>query len=192
VLRTLLVFSTVDGQTLKICQRIQQLLESRDHQVTLVSVEEALGMDCGTFDKIVIGASVRYGKHRPSVYNFIATHRAVLERVPCAFFSVSAVARKEGKDTPAGNPYFKKFARISNWSPPLGAAFAGKIDYSRYELLDRLMIRFIMWVTRGPTDPRVAVEFTDWGAVDAFAERVRTFRLPSQPVSFAVNSPGAD
>lgn len=191
MLRTLLVYSTVDGQTLKICRRIQRLLESRDHQVTLVSVEEALGMDCSTFEKIVLGASIRYGKHRQSVYDFVAKHRTVLERVPSAFFSVSVVARKEGKDTPAGNPYFKTFTRISNWSPPLAAAFAGKIDYSQYELLDRLVIQFIMWLTRGPTDPRAAVEFTNWGAVDAFAERVRRLGLQSQPISFPINSPDA-
>jgi menaquinone-dependent protoporphyrinogen oxidase len=34
------------------------------------------------------------------------------------------------------------------------------------------MIRFIMWLTKGPTDPATVVEFTDWARVDAFARRV--------------------
>lgn len=169
---TLIVFSTVDGHTLKICRRIQQLLERRSHEVVLVAVDDALRMDCSKFDKIVLGASVRYGKHRPSLYEFVAKNREHLARVPSAFFSVSAVARKPGKDTPDRNPYFRKFTRLSGWSPPLAATFGGKIDYSRYPLLDRLIIQFIMGITRGPTDPKVVVDFTDWGAVDAFAERV--------------------
>ena len=37
---------------------------------------------------------------------------------------------------------------------------------------DRLMIRFIMWLTHGPTDLTAVVEFTDWHRVDAFAQRV--------------------
>ncbi len=31
------------------------------------------------------------------------------------------------------------------------------------------MIRFIMWMTKGPTDPKSVVEFTDWKAVEKFA-----------------------
>ena len=169
---TLIVFSTVDGQTLKISHRIRHLLEARAHAVTLVAVDDALQMDCSKFDKIVVGASIRYGKHRPSLYEFVAKNRDPLERVPSAFFSVSAVARKPGKDTPDRNPYFKTFTRLSRWSPPVAATFAGKIDYSKYPLVDRLIIQLIMALTQGPTDRRVAVEFTDWGAVDAFAERV--------------------
>jgi menaquinone-dependent protoporphyrinogen oxidase len=34
------------------------------------------------------------------------------------------------------------------------------------------MIRFIMWMTKGPTDPRSVTDFTDWNQVDAFARRL--------------------
>ena len=169
---TLIVFSTVDGHTLKICQRIRQVLEGRAHHVTLVAVDDALQMDCSKFDRIVVGASIRYGKHRPSLYEFVAKNREHLGRVRSAFFSVSAVARKPGKDTPERNAYFKTFTRLSGWSPPVAATFGGKIDYAKYGLLDRLVIQFIMAITRGPTDRQVVVDFTDWGAVDAFAEQV--------------------
>jgi len=172
VSRTLIVYSTVDGHTLKICQRMRALLERRAHEVLLLAVDDALRIDCAKFDKVVLGASIRYGKHRPSLYEFVAKNRDHLGRIPSAFFSVSAVARKPGKDTPDGNPYFRTFTRLSGWSPPMAATFAGKIDYSRYALLDRLVVQLIMWMTEGPTDRQVVVEFTDWNAVDAFAERV--------------------
>lgn len=176
VTHTLIVYSTVDGHTLKICQRIGQSLEDYRHQLTLISVEEGLELDCSEFDSIVIGASIRYGKHRPSLYNFIARHHAVLTRMPNAFFSVSAVARKAGKDTPAGNSYFKKFVRQTNWTPHLVATFAGKIDYSRYRFIDKQMIRFIMWMTNGPTAPDAVVDFTDWNAVDSFSLKIKCLR----------------
>ncbi|GGC09395.1 protoporphyrinogen oxidase [Oxalicibacterium flavum] len=176
ITRTLIVYSTVDGHTLKICQRIRQSLKDHGHQLTLISVEEGLELDCSEFDSIVIGASIRYGKHRPFLYEFIARHHAVLTRMPSAFFSVSAVARKAGKDTPAGNAYFRKFVHKANWSPRLAAIFAGKIDYSRYRFIDKQMIRFIMWMTNGPTAPDAVVEFTDWNAVDAFALQISRLR----------------
>lgn len=168
----LIAYSTVDGHTLSIGRRIQAVLEGHDHQVTLVPMEEALRMDCGGFDKIILGASIRYGWHRPSVYDFIAHNRELLRQTPSAFFSVSAVARKEGKNTPATNPYFKKFVRRSQWVPSVAATFGGKIDYARYTFTDRWMIRLIMWLTRGPTDLKSAVEFTDWSAVEGFAMHI--------------------
>jgi menaquinone-dependent protoporphyrinogen oxidase len=168
----LLVHSTVDGQTLLICRRIQALLTRQGHDVTLMPVEDALDADCAGFEQIVLGASIRYGKHRPAVHEFVAKHRELLGRVPSAFFSVSAVARKKGKDVPAGNPYFRRFTQQTGWHPPLAAAFAGKIDYAKYGVVDRWVIRLIMGLTGGPTDPAVAVEFTDWAQVDAFAGQI--------------------
>jgi menaquinone-dependent protoporphyrinogen oxidase len=32
------------------------------------------------------------------------------------------------------------------------------------------MIRLIMTMTGGPTDPATVIEYTDWGQVDAFAD----------------------
>ena len=54
--------------------------------------------------------------------------------------------------------------------------FAGKLDYPRYGFFDRQMIRLIMWMTKGPTDPKAVVEFTDWAKVDAFAHEVCAVR----------------
>jgi len=47
--------------------------------------------------------------------------------------------------------------------------FAGKIDYPKYNFVDKHMIRFIMWMTKGPTNTNNTYEFTDWKAVEDFA-----------------------
>lgn len=170
--RTLLAYSTVDGHTLTICTRLKQSLEAAGHAVQLHEIGRAADPDLAPFDRIVIGASIRYGKHRPAVFDFIEAHRDVLDRRPSAFFSVNVVARKPGKDTPDTNPYVRTFRRKTSWAPTLLAVFAGKIDYPRYDWADRQVIRFIMWLTRGPTDPAATVEFTDWQAVDRFAQQL--------------------
>jgi menaquinone-dependent protoporphyrinogen oxidase len=121
---------------------------------------------------IVIGASIRYGKHKPEVAAFIGRHRTRLEARPNALFSVNVVARKPGKDRPEGNPYLQKFLRSIDWKPQVLDVFAGRIDYPSLGPMDRTMIRFIMWITKGPTDPTAVVEFTDWGRVEAFARRM--------------------
>jgi menaquinone-dependent protoporphyrinogen oxidase len=170
--RILIAYSTVDGHTLKICSRLKQSLERTGHAATLVEIPPAIRVDPASFDQIVIGASVRYGKHRPAVYDFIEANRQALEQKPSAFFSVNVVARKPGKDTPESNPYLKAFRRKTTWAPGEVAVFAGKLDYASYGFLDRQVIRFIMWLTGGPTDPSTCVEFTDWQAVEMFAQRI--------------------
>jgi menaquinone-dependent protoporphyrinogen oxidase len=170
--RILLAYSTVDGQTLKICQHLQQRLQTMGHVAEVAAIGQAAVPDPAAFDQVVIGASIRYGKHRPEVYRFIETQRAALERKPSAFFSVNVVARKPGKNTPETNPYIRTFRRTTRWVPGVIAVFAGKIDYQRYGLLDRQVIRLIMWLTHGPTDAQACVEFTDWQAVDRFAQQL--------------------
>ena len=166
--RILIVYSTTDGHTLRICERLRGLLEAQGHQVSLVPVAEAADAGLEEYDRIVVGASVRYGKHRPAVVDFMNRNAALLNRKPSAFFSVNVVARKPGKNRPETNPYVRKLLRTLAWRPAQVAVFAGKIDYPRYDFLDRMVIRFIMLLTGGPTDSKTVVEFTDWRQVEAF------------------------
>ncbi|WP_306534136.1 menaquinone-dependent protoporphyrinogen IX dehydrogenase [Geobacter sp.] len=168
----LIIYSTTDGQTRKICQRLQQVIEQKAHHVTVVPIQDAPRIDLTAFDKIVIGASIRYGKHSSLIVDFIEKNRSFLDSRPNAFFSVNVVARKPEKSKPEHNPYLQKFLRQIAWKPRELAVIAGKIDYPSYRFFDRLMIRLIMWMTKGPTDPKAVVEFTDWDQVESFGRVV--------------------
>lgn len=170
--RLLLAYSTVDGHTQEICEHLRRCLENEGHAVTLAPIGDTMPSGVVSYDKVVVGASIRYGKHRPAVYEFIRMNQRLLESKPSAFFSVNVVARKPGKDSPDTNPYMKAFTRKTAWRPTLLGVFAGKIDYQRYGFLDRQVIRFIMWMTHGPTGSHDCVDFTNWASVDAFARRV--------------------
>lgn len=176
--KILMVYSSTDGQTQKICDRLRRLIERRAHRVTVVSVSDQPQIDLKSFDKIVIGASIRYGKHSPRIVDFIDKNRLVIESKPNAFFSVNVVARKPEKSTPETNPYLQKFLKKIAWKPGELAVFAGKIDYPRYNFFDRFMIRLIMSMTHGPTNPESVIEFTDWKQVGAFARRIDAMTYP--------------
>ena len=168
----LIAYSTTDGHTRQICERLRQVIESHGHRVGVKLIADTGPADLQACDAVVIGASIRYGKHKPEVAEFIARHQAVLEAKPNALFSVNVVARKPGKDRPEGNPYLQKFLRRIAWKPQRLAVFAGRIDYPSLGTFDRTMIRFIMWMTNGPTDPTAVVEFTDWSRVEAFGREL--------------------
>ena len=170
--RILILFSTTDGHTIKICNRLKTVIEEDGHQVTVRALADFRELDRHAFDKLVVGASIRYGKHQQQVYDFIDDQRPLLASKPNAFFTVNIVARKANKNQPQTNPYLQKFLRRIAWRPRELAVFAGKLDYPSYGFVDRQMIRLIMLITHGPTDPQAVVEFTDWSAVDEFARRV--------------------
>lgn len=170
--KILILYSTVDGQTRRICERMQAVIESLGQRVVLASFADPCLPDAANFDKIVIGASIRYGKHRQSVLDFVATNRQLLDSRPSAFFSVNIVARKAEKSRSETNPYVRKFLALTDWRPTRTAVFAGRLDYPRYRLFDRQMIRLIMWITKGPTDPSTVIEYTDWNEVESFAREI--------------------
>lgn len=170
--KVLMLYSTTDGHTIEICKRIKESIEARGDGVQITDLKDAPELVAGAFDKIVIGASIRYGKHQPLVNEFIEKYQALLEQVPNAFFSVNVVARKPEKNTPETNPYLKKFLTTISWKPQLLGVFAGRIDYPSLGFVDKHMIRLIMWITKGPTDPTLTIEFTDWDKVEEFASKI--------------------
>ena len=86
VSNTLVVYSTVDGHTREICERLEQTLGRSGHRATLVSLDDGTDVDLSAFDRIVIGASIRYGRHRQNVVEFIDRNKALLAGRPAAFF----------------------------------------------------------------------------------------------------------
>ncbi len=167
----LIVYSSTDGHTKIICDRIKNLLNSTS-SIKVLSIIDAKEQDLSKFSKIIIGASIRYGKHSKELYKFIERNKNLLNQKQNVFFSVNVVARKPEKNTPNTNPYIKKFLKISKWKPYKIGVFAGKVDYPSYGFFDKYIIKLIMFLTKGPTDTSQSYEFTDWSKVDNFAKEI--------------------
>ena len=166
--KILLTYSTVDGHTKTICEKI--LSYSKTSQVDILPIDSSINIK--DYDTDVIGASIRYGKYREEIFEFIKENEELLNSKDNAFFSVNVVARKENKNKPETNPYLIKFLNKISWQPKILDVFAGKIDYPKYKFLDKYAIKFIMWITKGPTDTSKVYEFTDWNRVKSFAEKL--------------------
>ena len=166
--KILLTYSTVDGHTKTICEKI--LSYSETSQVDILPIDSSINIK--DYDTVVIGASIRYGKYREEIFEFIKENEELLNSKDNAFFSVNVVARKENKNKPETNPYLIKFLNKISWQPKILDVFAGKIDYPKYKFLDKYAIKFIMWIAKGPTDTSKVYEFTDWNRVKSFAEKL--------------------
>jgi len=143
-----------------------------DLDIDIISLSKTKNISLNKYEMIVIGASIRYGKYRKELFEFIDENLNVIHSKNNAFFSVNVVARKAEKNSTDTNPYIKKFLLKTSWKPKIIDVFAGKIEYPKYNLFDRSIIKFIMWMTNGPTDTSKTFEFTDWSKVEKFAKNL--------------------
>ncbi|HJW12213.1 MAG TPA: flavodoxin domain-containing protein, partial [Albitalea sp.] len=128
----LLLCSSTDGQTRKICERLRERMQDAGDAVTLAMIEDAGELSPAGFQLAVIGARIRYGKTDARVIAYANRHAAALNAMPSAYFSVNIVARKPEKNRPETNPYVQAFLKRVAWRPRMLEVFAGKLDYPRY------------------------------------------------------------
>lgn len=171
--KALFLYSSREGQTKKILNYIKEEMVEFDCDIR--DLHTVGDVDFAQYDKVLIGASIRYGHLNKKLYQFIEHNLTQLQSNKVAFFCVNLTARKEdqGKDTPEGSAYIKTFLKKSPWQPPLIGVFAGALYYPRYNFFDRTMIRFIMTMTGGETDTSKEVEYTNWQKVSLFTEKLK-------------------
>lgn len=167
-----LVYASHDGQTQKISQTLQTHLHEAGIACTLVKADECSQQILTDSEILVFGAPIRYGKHLPVMTTLLQQHHELLNHKTTAFFSVNLTARKANRNTPETSNYVKKLFAQLDWQPDEADVFAGMLNYPQYRFFDKLMIRFIMWLTKGPTAADTVHEFTDWQRVASFAKRL--------------------
>ncbi|MFB9054098.1 menaquinone-dependent protoporphyrinogen IX dehydrogenase [Formosa undariae] len=166
-----IIYSSVDGQTKKICEKLSANFNENHIKTKLCSIEDC-NVDLSKFHTLIIGASIRYGKHNERIYEFVLKNKDYLKKIKTAFFSVNLVARKGNKNSATTNPYLIKFINKTQWKPDFLDVFAGKLDYKSYPWMDKIMIRLIMRLTNGPTKSDKPIEFTDWKRVNDFGLKI--------------------
>jgi menaquinone-dependent protoporphyrinogen oxidase len=182
--RILIAYATRHGQTRRIAERVASRFRSRGLDVELVLrdlAKERVSMSPGQFVGAILAGSLHLGRHEPELVRFVKANRAALDAVPTAFLSVSgSEATVERADTP---PKTKEEARervkealrifqdATGWQPREVMPVAGAILYTKYDFFTRLVLKWIAKRESGPTDTSRDYEYTDWAALDRFADR---------------------
>ncbi|KAK7199384.1 protoporphyrinogen oxidase-like protein [Novymonas esmeraldas] len=178
----LMLYSTTDGHTKTIMDAIaKQLFEEAQAQCDVVDIRDGNSYALSDYQKVLIGASIRYGSFSSAFLSYVKQHEAELNTMPSAFFGVNLTARKKEKNTPMTNAYTRKFLTRSTWFPQLTGVFAGALWYPRYNFVDRIMVQLVMRMTGGETDPAKEIVFTDWAVVRKFASDFAALPLTVPP-----------
>lgn len=170
--RILIAYATSYGQTAKIAGRMADLLMASGEAVTLVNAgNHPRDIRAGEFDGVIIGGSIIGGRHQRALVRFVRAHRALLNALPSAFFSVSGSAASQLETERAkARQLVHAFLDLTGWHPALTETIGGAMAYTKYN-------RFLRWVVKrasraagGPTDTSRDHEVTDWSQVERFVQ----------------------
>jgi len=179
-----ILYATREGQTRRIAERAAATLRQRGFAVDVIDVARGLpsDFDLARCDAAVIAASIHIGKHAPEMVEYVRRHRDELKRIPTLFLSVSlsaAGAVDEGataarRESAAANvqKMIDRFVTDTGFRPTIQHPVAGALLYRQYGVLVRLMMRFISTIVGASTDTSRDHEYTDWSAVDRYAEEI--------------------
>jgi menaquinone-dependent protoporphyrinogen oxidase len=181
---TLLIYATREGHTRRISEHLCELLQKEQHPCRLMNAvnatEAPASLMFSDYSSAILAASLHYGKFEPEMVALVKQHVAQLENLPTLFLSVSNAERavedpKSTEESRAGAQAIVKsttdrFLAETGWRPTQIAAAAGALQYSKYGILTRFMMKMIAKSSGAPTDTSKDYVFTDWEKLDRMVE----------------------
>lgn len=166
-------YATSEGQTRRIAERMADELCARGYRSVAIDITTAAAAAVQWDDVrgVIVGASIHAGRHQGAALEFAETFREVLNTVPSAFFSVSlSAASSHPEEVAIVEHLAREFPAQVGWTPQRVVCFAGRLAYTRYGPVKRLILRRIARQEGASTDTRRDHELTDWAAVVRFAD----------------------
>lgn len=184
-----ILYATRQGQTKKIAFHIGDQLRAQGHSVRLADADHPVApVALERFDVVVIGAPIMARGYPRSIVRFVREHRQELQRVPSAFFSVGlAVASRTSDGRAQSLEVVNEFVDKTGYHPGRVELIAGALPYSKYNFLVRFVMRRIAAKEGGDTDTSRDYEYTDWPAVNRFAQEL----LPPGVRNSSASAPAA-
>lgn len=162
--RILIAFGTTEGHTRKIAERVQEWLSEYGIEADLFDTASPPGpIDWGAYQGAILAGSLHQAKHQPSLEKFVIDSKSHLSAFPTLFLSSSMSA--VGKDDVHQRDAWKcidQFYDQTGFTPTLASPVAGALPYTKYNWLEKVLMRAIVSREGGDTDTSRDYEYTDW------------------------------
>lgn len=184
--RVLVLYASTHGHTAKVADRIGDVLKRRGVTARVRSVSEpAAPVDVTEFRGFVIAGSVHGGHHQRELVEWIAAHRTTLCAHPSAFVSVSLTAADDTDEARATcRELIDDVVDVTGWIPAETLSVAGALQFEEYGLPTRVLMRLVARRVEQRTGREIDLhhdtDYTDWDAVERFAEAFAASLDPSE------------
>ncbi len=169
--KILILYGTDDGHTQKVAKRIADIVNGAGHESELLKGRKASrDFSLEGYDAIIIGTSIHMGMHQLSVKQVVKKYKAEFEAIPTAYFCVCITAFSDKpEDKIQAKQYVDDFKKYTGLQPSCTAVFAGALRYPYYNFMKRFMVKLVARKLGADTDTSQVFEYTDWNAVERFA-----------------------
>lgn len=172
----LITYASSEGQTAKVAEFMAEAATEGGHSVDRRAIGDLpADPDLGSYDGVLVGASIHMGRHQKAARRFVADNAAALNATHSAFFQVclsSAVDEPDQHAEAAG--YIEDLLAASGWEPERVASFGGALRFSEYGFFKTRIMKAIAGefaeAASADYEPGADAEFTDWTEVEAFLE----------------------
>jgi menaquinone-dependent protoporphyrinogen oxidase len=176
------VYATREGHTRKVAEHVAADLTSHGLEVSVINIAEEHHVELMKYAAVVVAASVHMGRHEREMVKFVQKHRGELEFLPSLFLSVclgqaavelaGQAADVVARSAAGVENALKLFAGQTGWHPKHVHAVAGALPFTRYNPVIRFLMKGVSTTVGGGSDTSRDYEYTDWAAVDRFAEEL--------------------
>jgi len=168
-IKVLLVYHSDEGQTAKVALHIGARLRDLGAVVDIATAEDEPSPE--GYDGMIVGDSIHVGHHSRELRRWLVRHRDDFGAMPVALFQVSLTSAKDDDDSVhEANRLVAELLGETGLDPDLVGLFAGALAFTRYGWFKRRMMTRIAAADGRDTDTSVDHEYTDWEAVDHFAD----------------------
>ncbi len=155
--KALVAYASKAGSTGEVAEAIAETLRGKGLAVDVRQVKHV--SDVGGYQAVIVGSCIRMGGWLPEAVNFVEKNQAALNAVPTAFFQVGAGLKEDSAETrKEAEGYLDKVKAFVQ--PVKVGLFAGKVDFSKLSLFDRLISNMV---------GSVEGDWRDWDAIRAWA-----------------------
>jgi len=164
-MKILVAYGTSEGQTQKIAEAVAARVHELHHDVHLYDTASSpADLHVGSYDKIIIAASVHQQRHQEAVEDFVTAKLTELQKRPTLFLSISlSAAFPEG--IPEAQSYLEAFLKSTNWKPTQTHLVAGALLYTEYDYFKEQIVEHVVLRGREVEGRKGDYEFTDWASL---------------------------
>ena len=164
-MEVLIIFETVEGQTGKISDFVEQRIRTAGHVVRLFNTQDRLGLvSFDGIDRVVLAAPVHERRHPKGFEVFVSTSRDELKARPTMLISVSLKAAfPEGLEE--AQDYLTEMEMRTDFKPDKEILAAGAVRTSSYGYFENQVVQNVVLGDRNVDLVDGVCEFTDWDSL---------------------------
>jgi len=158
--RILVTYASKAGSTAEVAARIGETLAARGLPVDVLPIGKV--KDLAPYRQVILGSAVRISSPLPEAVKFVEANQAALQQKSFSAFLVCMTMKDDNEETrKTVSAYVEPIRALVK--PASEGLFAGVIDPSKVNLLDKMAIKMI----KAPIG-----DFRQWDQITAWAENL--------------------